>query len=134
MYNVGCGSDGHDDDDGESRTYPSRTSWGAGYSLEEKHHHLFEWRWFTQAWGYWDGYTIAQIELMALDKPWIDYNAGDKGKTSGRTRRNGNSTNLTLEKAEAMWAQWEKDRGGKSFAGRKGVTIDEIFGSQYQIG
>ena len=122
MYHITDRDDGHDDGDdgGGSTAYPSRTSWGAAFSLEEKHPHLFHYRWFTKAWGYWDGYTKSQIKLMALDGPVVNYHHNKKGKK-------GDVANFTAKKAQDMWRRWEEHRGGKTFAGKKGVSISEIF-------
>lgn len=124
VYHILDRDDGHDDghDEGGSKAYPSRTTWGAAYSLEEKHPHLFETRYGVKAYNYWNGYTLAQIKLMTLDVPVISY--GKKGKVSGVR---GAASGMTAKDAEDMWKQWEQSRGGKTFKGRKDLDIGEIF-------
>ena len=56
-YHISDRNDGHDDGDGSTRAYPSRTNWGAAYSLAEKFPFLFERRFGIRAYDYWYGYT-----------------------------------------------------------------------------
>lgn len=78
---------GHGNDKGGSRPYPSREFYGAAWALGEKHKclteplKLFCGLWTVPMWGYYDSYTAAQIELMAMDTPVIVYDWGrEKGK------------------------------------------------------
>lgn len=82
---------------------------------------MFNYQWFTKAWGYWDGYTKSQIKLMALDGPVVNYHRNKKGK------KKVDEVNMTAQEAQDMWKRWETHRGGKTFAGKKGVSISEIF-------
>ena len=74
-YHISDRDDGRDDGDdkGGSKSYPSRTSWGAAYSLAEKFGFLFERKFGIRAYDYWWGYTAAQIGLMVADQPLVMY-------------------------------------------------------------
>ena len=68
----------NDDDEGRSKTFPSRTSWGTGWDIGKAHPSLMLPRMFffffqVDRWGYMWGYTIPQIELLAIDAPLIVY-------------------------------------------------------------
>ena len=120
MYGISDKYDGHshESDKGRSRTWPSRTSWGAFWSLSEKYPFLFETRWFTKAWGYWDGYTCAQIELGIFDQPVTDYHSQDKDGKNG--------SEPGKKEMDALALAWEKQRGGKTYVGGS-FSIEDIF-------
>lgn len=120
MYHILDRDDGHDDGDdkGGSKAYPSRTSYGAAFSLEEKHPHLFCTRYGVRAYNYWNGYTRAQIKLMTLDMPVVSY--GKPKEKDGKTR-------LTSKQAADMWSEWERQRGGESLAGKGNISLENIF-------
>ena len=55
-------------------------------------------------WGYYDGYTAAQIELMAIDCPITVYDRkpkkGDKGNPS--------ALKVSAERIRKMEAEWDR--------------------------
>lgn len=57
---------------------------------------------------------------MAIDVPMVSYHH-DKDGGKGKMK------NFTAKEAQDMWSRWEEQRGGKTFAGKKGVSIAEIF-------
>ena len=56
-------------------------------------------------WGYLWGYTIAQIELLAIDSPMIAYNR--KKKKKGKSNNQYNRTQVKMEDVEAKVRQWK---------------------------
>ena len=86
--------------------WPSRTSWGAGYSLAEKYGFLFERKYGVRAYDYWWGYTMAQIELMTADAPIVRY-------------KDDNPKAHKKEDMDALAEAWAEKRKGKSVKGRK---------------
>lgn len=64
-------------------------------------------------WGYYDGYTAAQIELITADKPIIVY-PKEKGKKKGEPEK-ANSADVT--KAAEKWKEKYGDGG-------RGVKLD----------
>lgn len=87
------GRDDDDDDDG-AKSYPSRTSWGAAYSLGEKFGFLLERKFGVRAYDYWWGYSSAQIDLMVADQPLVVYPKRDR--------------KMTKKRAEAAYAKWKE--------------------------
>lgn len=75
-----------DDEDEGSRTYPSRTQYGAAFASAEKRQWLVAPRYFlfglarVPMWEYMWGHTKAQIELMTADAPFVAYKAREKKK------------------------------------------------------
>ena len=111
MYHIDDRVDGHDDDEGSARSWPSRTSWGASHALAEKFPFLFDrFMWITE-YGYRFGYTSAQIDLMVSDQPLIDYNASER-KGMGNTRKD-------VDEMDALSDAWNEKNGG----GRAGNTF-----------
>ena len=119
MYGISDKYDGHADesDKGGSKTWPSRTSWGSFWSLAEKYPFLFDSRWLTKAWGYWDGYTCAQIELGIFDQPVTDYHYNEK-----------KANEPGKKEMDALALTWEKQRNGQTFVG-KNFSVEDIFNS-----
>lgn len=81
-YHISDRDDGRDDDDDEerSKSYPSRTSWGAAFSLAEKFGFLFHRKYFIAAYDYWWGYSSAQIDLMVADAASCRLSKDQEGK------------------------------------------------------
>lgn len=98
-----------DDEHGKrgSTSYPSRTSWGAGYSLAEKFPFLFERRFGIRAYDYWWGYTEAQIDLMAIDQPLVVYHDDNEDEPH------------TKKKMDDYYDRWLAKRNGESAVGQK---------------
>ena len=119
-YHISDRNDGHDNDDGTTRTYPSRTSFGAAYSLAEKHPFLLERHFGIKAFDYWWGYSACQIELMIIDMPMIDYNFK---KNSGK--KSMIATKAEEEEMDALQKAWDNKRNGRSFVG-KTVNLNEF--------
>ena len=105
-YHISDRDDGRadDDDDGGSKSYPSRTSWGAAYSLAEKYPFLFERRYGIAAYDYWWGYTSAQIDLMVADQPLIVYRKDKKKHNADGSVRH------TAEEMDKLWDDWVKEK------------------------
>lgn len=122
-YHIIDRNDGHDDDDGKTRAWPSRTRWGAAYSLGEKFPFLLERRFGIGAFDYWWGYTSAQIDLMLMDQPTIEYDTKDnKGKKSII------ATKQEEDEMKSLVEQWKKDRNGKSYVGKTFSLNDFMAG------
>jgi hypothetical protein len=62
---------------------------------------LFERRFGIRAYDYWNGYTIAQIELMAADQPLVVYK---KDKKKGSSKK-------TCDDIADRWAKKRKEKG-----------------------
>ena len=122
-YHISDRHDGHDDDDGSTRVWPSRTQWGAAYALAEKFPFLFERRFGIRAFDYWYGYSSVQIDLMVMDQPVIDYNCK---KNNGR--KSMMATKQEMEELEALQKAWDKKRNGRTFAGKKISLNDFVNG------
>ena len=79
------------DDEGGSKSYPSREFYGSAWSSGEKHPfltqplNLFFGIWVVPMWGYYWVHTAAQIELGLIDCPIIVYEREKKrkGKNGG---------------------------------------------------
>lgn len=112
-YHIVDRDDGHDDDNGSSRVWPSRTSWGAAFSLAEKFGFLFERKYGIAAYDYWWGYTSCQIELMIMDQPIISYGE-KKAKKSTRSEM------------DALSDAWYEKRCGRTVVGKK-VDLNEFL-------
>ena len=124
-YHIGDRDDGHDDDDGSTRSWPSRTCWGAAFSLAEKFPFLFERRFGIRAYDYWWGYTSVEIDLMVLDQPVVNYNYGKK--------KNGRSmiaTKREVDELDALQSAWEKKRGGRTVVGEEFSLREFVGGGQ----
>lgn len=66
------------------------------------------------AFDYWWGYTKAEIELMLIDQPTVDYNYG-KGKNSKRSMI---ATKQEEDEMKDLVEAWKKDRNGQTYAGK----------------
>lgn len=117
-YHIGDRDDGHDDDDGSSRTWPSRTRWGSAYSLSEKFPWLLERKFGIAAFDYWWGYTAAEIDLMVIDQPVISYKT-EKKKSMMASRKE-------AAELDALTEAWENKRKGKSLAGKE-LSLSEFM-------
>ena len=113
-YHISDRCHGHDDDDESSGLWPSRTKWGGAYSLGEKFPFLLERRYGIRAYDYWYGYTTAQIELMLIDQPVMDY--GSKKSTGmGNSRADVDEMDALADK----WAEKKAEEGsmkGETFS------------------
>lgn len=59
-----------------------------------------------KAYGYWNGYTRAQILLMSTDQPIVTHKpTGDKPK------------DMTRKRADEIYDRWVENNGGNSLAG-----------------
>lgn len=114
-YHISDRDDGSGDDDDEERSesYPSRTSWGAAFSLAEKFPFLFATRYGIKAYDYWWGYTSAQIDLMVADQPIIVYKKDKKHNPDGSVKH-------TAKEMDDLWDNWvkKKEKEG-SLVGKK---------------
>lgn len=120
-YHISDRDDGHDDDDGTSRSWPSRTLWGAGFHLAEKFPFLFERRFGIAAFDYWYGYSACQIDLGVMDGPVFSY---------GKSKKNERSMFGSREEADEMDAlvnAWEAQNG-------TGIAGQEISLSEFMKG
>ena len=75
---------------------------------------LFERRFGIRAFDYWWGYTTAQIELMVMDQPVVDY-GHDKGKKGKKSMI---ATKKEEDELNDLVAAWQRDRQGKSYVGK----------------
>ena len=112
--------DGSDDadDEGRSRVYPSRTSWGGAFSLAEKFPFLFASRYGIKAYDYWWGYSAAQIELMAVDQPLIVH-PRDKNKPKPHSKKE-------MERIAEEWAKRKENE--ESLVGKK-INLNDFLNS-----
>lgn len=85
------------DDDG-SRTYPSRTKYGAAFASAKHREFLLRTRYFffglipVKMYEYRTVYTIAQLELMNIDAPLTCYKARERDKNTPPTAEELNET------------------------------------------
>lgn len=117
-YHISDRDDRSNDDDEKrgSTVYPSRTSWGAAYSLAQKYPFLFERRFGISAYDYWWGYTAAQIELMAADAPFVKYRDNNKSHTKSE-----------MDKLADRWNEKRKEQG--SMVGKK-ISLSDYLRKQ----
>ena len=111
-------ADEHDDEG--SRTYPSRTPFGARFSDRKRLQWLHTSRYFlfglieVKEWPYLWGYTAAQIQLMMIDEPLTVYKKSDE-KTEAEKK--------TPEHMMEVVERWKaKKRQGK------GVKLSDFLG------
>ena len=105
---------GHDDDDSSTRAWPSRTSWGGNHSVAEKLPFLFTPFMGIMEYGWRFGYTSAQIDLMIMDQPTVEYGS-DKDK---RGKKSMIATKQEEDEMKDLVEAWKKDRNGKTYAGK----------------
>lgn len=109
------------DEDGGSRSYPSRTKFGAAFVDRKQLQWLVMPRyifglWRVSMYEYYWGHTAAQIQLMIVDAPLTVYQARkDKPKPGekGFTR--------TAEQAAREYDRWKKRQEEEK---KRGVKID----------
>lgn len=119
-YHISDRDDGRDDDDDEerSKSYPSRTSWGAAFSLAEKFGFLFHRKYFIAAYDYWWGYSSAQIDLMVADQPLVVY---------PKTKKESGPKKHTLKEMDDLYDRWmEKKKNEGSLVGKKISLADYL--------
>lgn len=122
-YHIIDRNDGHNDDNGSTRSWPSRTRWGAAYALAEKFPFLFERRFGIKAFDYWWGYTQAEIDLMVTDQPTMEYDVKDK-----KGKKSMIATKQEEQEMKDLVKEWEKDRNGKSYVGKTFSLSDFMEG------
>ena len=124
-YHISDRDDGSGDDDDEERSesYPSRTSWGAAFSLAEKFPFLFATRYGIKAYDYWWGYTSAQIDLMVADQPIIVYKKEKKRNPDGSVKH-------TAKEMDDLWDNWvnKKEKEG-SLVGKK-ISLSDYLNNK----
>lgn len=121
-YHISDRDEGHDndDDEGGSKAFPSRETWGAAWSIGEKHPSLTEplilffGLWRIPMWGYYWQYTLAQIELLSVDGPLISYNR------KNRTKDNKSAPAVRAEDVNRKVKEWQEKYGG----GKTEVILD----------
>lgn len=119
-YHISDRDDGRDDDDDEerSKSYPSRTSWGAAFSLAEKFGFLFHRKYFIASYDYWWGYSSAQIDLMVADQPLVIY---------PKTKKESGTKKHTLKEMDDLYDRWmEKKKKEGSLVGKKISLADYL--------
>ena len=119
-YHISDRHDGSDDEQSTTRTYPSRTSWGAAYSLGEKFPFLLERKFGIAAYDYWYGYSSCQIDLMLIDQPVIDYGSSEK-----KSEKSMFGTREEYDEMEALVDAWEA-QNSESMVGKK-VDLNEFM-------
>lgn len=113
------GHGGEEDEEG-SRTYPSKTEIGGAWALGEKYPELVRGKSllfglvYLPMYAYYDGLTSAQVELLTMDSPMVDYHADKKGKKKKEPRK------PTMADAEEAKRKWEEKYKGSTAA----VTFD----------
>lgn len=74
---------------------------------------LFWGLWTIPMWGYYDAYTEAQIELMAVDVPIVVYDH-DNGKRKNRGKGGFKKSNAaSVEDATKQWEEKYKRKDSK---------------------
>ncbi len=122
-YHISDRNDGHDDDNGSTRSWPSRTQLGAAYSLAEKYPFLFERKFGIRAFDYWWGYTTNEIELIITDQPVIDYNfKKDKKRSLIASKKE-------EDELEALDKAWAEKRNGRTYVGKTFSLNDFVAGN-----
>ena len=127
LYNITDRDEGYRkvDDEGGSKSYPSREFYGSAWSAGEKHPflthplNLFFGIWVVPMWGYYWVHTAAQIELGLIDCPIIVYERGKK-------RKGGKVDGPEFEKADALDVVNKADTWQKKYGNApkgKGVRI-----------
>lgn len=121
-YHISDRDDGRDDGDdkGGSKSYPSRTSWGAAYSLAEKFGFLFERKFGIRAYDYWWGYTAAQIGLMVADQPLVVYPKCEAKNADGSKKH-------TAEEMDKLWDDWQRKKQKEGSLVGKKVNLGEYL-------
>ena len=113
-YRIDDRGNGHDDDDSSTRAWPSRTTWGGNHSVAEKLPFLFIPFMGIMEYGWRFGYTSAQIDLMIIDQPTVDYSS-NKDK---RGKKSMIATKQEEDEMKDLVEAWKKDRNGKTYAGK----------------
>mgnify|MGYP000113932552 FL=1 len=116
LYNITDRDEGYRkvDDEGGSKSYPSREFYGSAWSAGEKHPflthplNLFFGIWVVPMWGYYWVHTAAQIELGLIDCPIIVYERGKK-------RKGGKVDGPEFEKADALDVVNKADKWQKKY-------------------
>lgn len=75
---------------------------------------MLERRFGIGAFDYWWGYTAAEIDLMLMDQPVIEYT----NKDNNNGKKSMIATKKEEEEMKDLVEQWKKDRNGKSYAGK----------------
>ena len=100
-------------EEGGSRSYPSRTAYGEAWTIGEKHPNLMASRSFffglltIPMYEYRCVLTCAQIELLTIDKPVINYLTGNDKK--GKAKSPKRPTKQRIEKVTQEWEERYKE-------------------------
>lgn len=86
---------------------------------------MLERKFGIKAFDYWWGYTTAQIELMVMDQPVVDYGHDKKKKGSMMASR------AEVEEMERLSEEWSSRRNGKTFVGQT-VNLSEFVGQKME--
>ena len=117
-----------DDDESEgSRSFPSRTRYGAAFAAAEKWQWLVAPRYFlfgmirVPMFEYRCGMTIAQIELMQYDQPFTAYKRRDpnEGKKPGDP-----GYKPDAEKLKASVEKWKKRKAERE---KRGWSLEKFL-------
>ncbi len=120
MYHISDRDEGleAEPDERGSRAYPSRTSFGEAWAIGEKHPNLMRARSFVfglvtvPMYEYRCVLTCAQIELLAIDKPLVNYGTGigKKGKKGKKGDRSGRRpSKAEVDRVTDAWMEKYKD-------------------------
>ena len=113
MYHISERDEGFETEheEGGSRSYPARTAFGEAWTIGEKHPNLVASRSFlfglvvVPMYEYRCVLSCAQIELLTVDKPVVNYGSGKKYK-GGKPKR---PTRKDVEEAKRKWEEKYKD-------------------------
>ena len=115
MYHISDRDERFEDEyeEGGSRSYPSRTTYGEAWAIGEKHPNLMASKSFL--WGlisipmyeYRCVLTCAQIELLTIDKPVVNYGI-NKSKGGKRDRMNQSFKRPSKQLVMNKTKEWEE--------------------------
>lgn len=109
----------HDDEQDEkgSDSFASRTTFGAAWALSEKFpellatKHYFGGLFSVRMYAYYWLYTIAELQLLAIDQPIVVYHHENKDKDGKRVFKKLDA--LTVLKAQKKYEESKAKRGDK---------------------
>ena len=102
-------------EEGGSRSYPSRTAYGEAWTIGEKHPNLMASRSFffglltIPMYEYRCVLSCAQIELLTIDKPVINYGMDKDGKRDKKGRDSKRPSKQQVIKKTKEWEDKYKD-------------------------
>ena len=114
MYHISDRNEGFEteSEEGGSRSYPARTSFGEAWAIGEKHPNLVASRSFLfglvviPMYEYRCVLSCAQIELLTIDKPVVNYGTDKKSKKNDKPKR---PTKQDVEEVTRKWEEKYKD-------------------------